>query len=137
MSKTSITFLDTEVYIKNNKLYTKIWRIKKTYRQTFLSINSERPKSLKTKIPYSQALNIKRICSKTTDSEYQLQELKKKTGNQGFNMKYIDQQFSKAKKRDRNKLLKEKQHTKKKFCQSFLPNINNIVRKHYSILSIS
>ena len=29
MSKTSITFLDTEVYIKNNKLYTKIYKKKK------------------------------------------------------------------------------------------------------------
>ena len=26
ISKTSISFLDTEVYIKNNKLYTKIYR---------------------------------------------------------------------------------------------------------------
>ena len=29
MSKTSITFLDTEVYIKNNKLYKKINKKKK------------------------------------------------------------------------------------------------------------
>ena len=130
MSKTSITFSDTEVYIKNNKLYTKIWRIKKTNRQTLFSINSERPKSLKTSIPYSQALKIKRICSKKTDSKYQLQELKKKACNQGYSMKYIDQQFSEAKTIDRNKLLKEKQHTKKKLCQSFLPNIKNIVWKH-------
>ena len=43
ISKTSLTFLDTEVYIKNNKLYTKIYR-KKTDRQTFVNINSEDPK---------------------------------------------------------------------------------------------
>ena len=64
ISKTSITFLDTEVYIKNNKLYTKTYR-KKTNRQIFLSINSEHLKSLKTSIPYSQALRIKIICLKT------------------------------------------------------------------------
>ena len=29
ISKTSITFLDIEVYIKNNKLYAKIYRKKK------------------------------------------------------------------------------------------------------------
>ena len=29
ISKTSITFLDTEVYVKNNKLYTKMYRKKK------------------------------------------------------------------------------------------------------------
>ena len=74
ISKTSI-FLDTEVYIKSNKLYTKIYR-KKTDRQTFININSEHSKSLKTSIPYSQALTIKRICSKTTDFKHHSQELK-------------------------------------------------------------
>ena len=59
ISKTSITFVDTAVYIKNNKLYTKIYR-KKTDLQTFLNIISEHPKSLKASIPYSQALRIKK-----------------------------------------------------------------------------
>ena len=71
ISKTSITFLDPEAYIKNSKLYTKIYR-KQTDCQTFLNINSEHAKSLKTSIPYSQALRIKRICSKTTDFEHHL-----------------------------------------------------------------
>ena len=66
ISKTSITFLDTEVYIKNNKLYTKICRRKETDRQTYLNVNSERPKPLKSSNPYIQALIIKRIFSKTT-----------------------------------------------------------------------
>ena len=57
--KERISFLDTEIYIKNNKLHTKIFR-KKTDCQTF---NSEHPKSLKNSIPYSQPLQIKRICS--------------------------------------------------------------------------
>ena len=37
-------------------------RIEKTDRQTFLKKSSECPKTLKTSIPYSQALRIKRIC---------------------------------------------------------------------------
>ena len=55
ISKTSISFLDTEMYIKNNKLYTKIYR-KYTNPQSFLHINSEHPKLLKDNTPYSQAL---------------------------------------------------------------------------------
>ena len=55
ISKERISFLDTEINIKNNKLHTKIFR-KKTNRQTFLNINSEHAKSLKNSIPYSQAL---------------------------------------------------------------------------------
>ena len=45
--KERISYLDTEIFIKNNKLHTKIFR-KKTDRQTFLNIESEHPKSLKT-----------------------------------------------------------------------------------------
>ena len=50
ISKTSISFLDTEVYIKNNKLYTKLYS-RQTDRQSFLHIYSEHPKSLKDSIP--------------------------------------------------------------------------------------
>ena len=38
ISKEIISFLDIEIYIKNNKLHTKIFR-KKTDRQTFLNVN--------------------------------------------------------------------------------------------------
>ena len=111
ISKTSITFLDTEVYIKNNKLNANIYR-KQTDRQTFLYINSEHPKPLKTSIPYRQALRIKGICSKTIDFEYHLQELKENLVNEGCNKISINQQFSKVKTIDRNELLKEKTHDK-------------------------
>ena len=143
ISKTSITFLNTEVYIKNNKLYPKIYR-KKKYRQTFLNIDSEHPKSLKTSIPYSQALRIKSICSKTTYFEYHLQKLTGRLENQGYNKKSIDQQFSKAKTIDRNQLLNEKTHDKETQNKTplvltynhFLPHISKIVRKHWNILNI-
>ena len=61
-SQSSISFLDTEIYINNNKLYTKICR-QKTDRQNCLHINSEHQKAFKESIPYSQALRVKRICS--------------------------------------------------------------------------
>ena len=67
---------------------------------------------MKTSIPFSQALRIKVICSKTTDFEYHLQELKERLVSQGYNKIYIDQQFSKIKTIDRNELLKEKTHDK-------------------------
>ena len=51
---------------------------KKTVCQTFLNINSEYPKYLKTSIPYNQALRIKRTCSKKADFEYHMLELKER-----------------------------------------------------------
>ena len=74
------------VYIKNSKLYTKIYR-KKTDCETSLNIDSKHPKSLETSIMYSQVLKIKRICSKLTDFEYHLQELKERLASQGYNKK--------------------------------------------------
>ena len=62
ISQSSIPFLCTEVYIKNNKLCTKICR-KETDRQNVLHINSEHAISLKSSIPYSQVLRVKRTCS--------------------------------------------------------------------------
>ena len=44
--KEKIAFLDTEIYITNNKLQTKIFG-KETDHQAFFNINSEHPKSLK------------------------------------------------------------------------------------------
>ena len=78
ISKASITLLDTEVYIKNNNMYTKILKEKKADLQKSRNINSQQPKSLKNIITYSHALPIKIICSKTTGFEYYLPELKER-----------------------------------------------------------
>ena len=76
ISHSSIPFLDTGVYIKNNKLYTKIYR-KETVRQNFLHINSEHPISLKNRISCSQVLRVKRTCSTIENFKLITQNLNK------------------------------------------------------------
>ena len=76
-SKTTISFLDPDMYIKNNKRYTKIYR-KQTDRQSSLHIDSEHPKSLKVSISYIQAIRIKRICATSQDFHYHCKELKQR-----------------------------------------------------------
>ena len=74
-----------------------------------------------------------------------MQKLKERLVNQGYNKKSIDQQFSKVNTTDRNELLKEKAHDKETQNKTllvltynrFLPNISNIVRKHWNIPNIS
>ena len=90
ISKERISFLDSVIYIKNNKLHTKIFK-KKTDHQTFLNINSEHPKSLKSSIPYSQALRIKRICSTKKDFDHHSRELKGRFLKQGYDQKLVDE----------------------------------------------
>ena len=102
--KERVQFLDTKINIKNNKLYTKKFR-KKTDRQIFLNINSEHSKSLKNRIPYSQALRIKRICSTKKDFYHQLRELRERFLKQGYDQKLVDEQLEKVDKLVRDDLL--------------------------------
>ena len=62
ISPTEIVFLDFIIYIKGNKLYTRL-HTKNTERHVYLNFNSEHPMSWKRSIPYSQFLRLKRIHS--------------------------------------------------------------------------
>ena len=92
ISKERISFLDTEIFIKNNKLHTKILR-RKSDHQAFLNIDSENLKSLKDSIPYSQALRIKRICSTKKDFDHHSIKLKERFLKQVYDQKLVDQQL--------------------------------------------
>ena len=105
--KKIILFLDTEIYIKNNKLHTKLFR-KKTYHQTFLNINLEHPILLKNSILYSQALRIKRICSTKKDFDHNSRELKERFLKQGYDQRLVDEQLEEVNKLVRDNLLQEK-----------------------------
>ena len=95
ISQTSITFLDTEVSIRNKKLVTKTYR-KSTHRQNFLHLNSEHPKSLKASISYSQTFRIKRICTTPNDFNRYCEEIKQMLVSQGHKPKLINKQVKAA-----------------------------------------
>ena len=76
VTKISITFLDKEVSIQNNKLTKIYW--KTTDCQNFLCIDSDHPKSLKDSILYSQARRIKWICTTPNDFNQYCEELKQR-----------------------------------------------------------
>ena len=85
--KASISFLDTEVYIKNNKLNTKIYT-KQINRPRLLHIDPEHPKSLRYSVPYSQALQIQRICAASKDFEVTVRSSKIDFLNKGITQSY-------------------------------------------------
>ena len=65
ISNKAVEFLDTTVYFnKSNQLQTKLYR-KPTERQNYLHRTSHNPE--KPNIPLSQALRIRRICSKEAE----------------------------------------------------------------------
>ena len=144
ISKERISFLDTEIYIKNNKLHTKIFR-KKRDCQTFLKINSEHPKWLKNSTSYSQTLQIKRICSTKRDLDSHSSELKERLLKQDYNQKLVDKQLEKVDKLARDVVLREKdQEQQDPKCipiipiyNQFLPNLTVVVCKNWNILQTS
>ena len=124
ISQSSIPFLNTEVYIKNSKLYAKIYR-KETDRQNFLRINSEHPISLKNSISYSQDLRVKRTRSTIENFKLYCSELK-----QGYKSDLLDKHISTVKILDRNKMLKEKVREKPKQTCIPLTLTYNLFSKH-------
>ena len=84
-SKERIVFLNTEIYLHNGKLHTKIYR-KETDRQIYLHIKSEHPKSLK-----DQAIQIKQISSNQVDLKNSLQEMKNNFVKQGYHSLLINE----------------------------------------------
>ena len=87
ISNEAVEFLDTTVYIdKNNQLQTKLYR-KPTDRQNYLHRTSHHPEKLnniKTNIPFSQALRIRRICSKEAEFDSSSYALKAAFVKRGY-----------------------------------------------------
>ena len=138
ISQSNIFNLDTEVYVKINKLYTKIGR-KETERQNFLHISSEHPISLKNSIPHSQVLRAKHTCSTIENFKLYCSELKQKFIEKGHKSDLLDKHISTVQKLDRNEMLKKKVREKpKQACiplpltltyNLFCPNISKVIRK--------
>ena len=134
-----IEFLDTLVYIdEQNKLQTTLFR-KSSDRQNFLNAKSEHPYSLKKSIPYSQALRIRRICSTFQDYHSHSRKLIEQFVDKGYK-KDVIQQIQKVDQLDRKQLPhQQKRHDKKCLPLSVahsqaLPNLKNILAKHWHIL---
>ena len=89
-SQSSICFLDTELYIKNNKLWTK------------------HPIALKNSIRYSQVLRVKRTCSTIENFKLYCLKLKQKFIEKGYKSGFLDKHISIVEKLDGNEMLKEK-----------------------------
>ena len=126
-----IEFLDILVHIdEQNKLQTTLFR-KSSDRQNVLTPKSEHPYSLKKSIPYSQALRIRRICSTFQDYHSHSRKLIEQSDNKPI--RKVDQL-------DRKQLFhQQKRHDKQCIPLSVtysraLPNLKNILTKHWHIL---
>lgn len=65
-SRSTLTFLDVEVFEENQRLTTTLHR-KSTDRNTILHYQSSHPNNLKNNLPYGQLLRIRRNCARKED----------------------------------------------------------------------
>ena len=139
ISKKSIDFLDTIVYIKNRRLHTTIFT-KPTDKQNYLHYKSEHPLPLKNSILFGQILRIKRICSEAKEFMKNCTKMLSKFTLRGYPKIITQQAYHKTFPLQRNNLLKTKM---KKRSQRIplvvtynrtLPPLDAIVDKHWYIL---
>ena len=127
---------------KNNQLLTKLYR-KPTDRQNYLHRTSHHPEKLKTNIPFSQALRLRRICSRGAEFDSSGYALKAAFVKRGYSDSEVKEQVNRAKAIIREDTL----HSKEKkesfgipFVTTFnrtLPPLAAIFRKHWSLLSLN
>ena len=80
---------------ENNNIRTTLY-CKSTGQQAFLHAKSEHPRSLKTRIPYSQALRLKTICSTSTEFDKNCAIIKQKFLDRQYEEDVLDEQIKKV-----------------------------------------
>ena len=138
---TSIPFLDTQCQIENNKIIVDLYK-KPTDRNMYLLPSSCHPNSITKNIPYSLALRIVRICSKTTTRDQRLSELREMLLDRDYKASIVDAAIVKAKAVDRSEALKRVYKPKTTKRPVFvvrhdprLPSVAKIVNKHWRTMT--
>ena len=108
----------------------------------YLLHTSCHPSHIKTSILFSLALRIRRICSTTKKFKQRTNELLEFLCKRGHRRQYLQSQINKAFQISRRDTLFYKSKTKNTdrpvFVTTYnpsLPNLNNVIRKYYPILT--
>ena len=115
---------------------------KPTDRQNYLHAKSAYPLSLEKRIPYSQALRIKRVCSTFDEYKKHSNDLVKRFVEKGYKENIIRNQIDKVDNLERSTLLNKTNAVRKNvipFSVTYsptLPNTREIINKHCYILNI-
>ena len=103
-SRTSVSFLDTEVHLDNNHLYTNLY-VKPTDRNNYLPFDSAHPYHCKKGLPYGQFLRMRRICSRVEDYHCHCVNKAALLRQKGYPQSLMDDAYTKARDKNRDELL--------------------------------
>ena len=108
VSPRKIAFLDAMLYKDKNNNIQMTWYCKPTDQQAFLNTKSEHPRSLKSSIPYSQALRLKTICSTSTEFDKNCAIIKQKFLHQQYKEEVLDEQIKTVGRIERKELFENR-----------------------------
>ena len=86
--------------------------IKETNKQLFLDYNSNHPEHCTKSIPYSQGLRVIERCTNHQEAEHHLANLKSKFEDRNYPTDLINEQFERARRKDRNALIHQQRRKK-------------------------
>ena len=134
--------LDLTLHLRDGFIVTDIYS-KPTDSHLYLPFSSSHPSHCKRAIPFGVALRIKRNCSTDDFLQTRCEEYKGYLRFQNYPADLVDKQFDKAFKIPRPELLNKKVKAVKKVFppvldyNPILPDIQNIIRKHFHLLRSS
>ena len=142
ISKTSIPFLDTHIYINENRQLQTTLFTKPTDTHNYLHYKSAHPRHLRNSLPYSQALRLRRICTKDSELRSHCKQMEANFIRRGYHTEILHEQINKAITTPRETTLQKtlKERTKGiplvTTFNSTLPQIGKILRERWDILKI-
>ena len=142
ISKTSIPFLDTRIHIDENRQLQTTLFTKPTDTHNYLHHKSAHPRHLKNSLPYSQALRLRRICTKYDELHSNCKQMEEHFLRRGYHKENLQDQIRKAILTPRDTTLKKvtkEQSTRIPLVTMFnstLPQIGKILRVRWDILNI-
>ena len=135
-SRTSVSFLDTEVHLDNNRIYTTLY-IKPTDRNNYLPFDSAHLYHCKKGLPYDQFLRIRRKCSWEEDYCHYCMNKAALLRQKGYPQSLINEAYIKARDKVLDGLLKPKFPKKTYMTTTFNPAYDGLrsqVRKTWDLL---
>ena len=143
-STKSIAFLDTLIYVDENRHLQTTLYTTPTDTHNYLHSKSCHPKHLKDSLPYSQALRLKRICSQNNELNIHCEKLKRQFIARGYKPDIIKDKVHKVvalKREDTLKLTNNDKNNTSRIpsittFNMTLPPITNIIHKRWDILKL-
>ena len=139
ISETSVTFLDINISVQDNKLATSV-HYKPTDSHSYLLYSSSHPSHVKDSIPYSQFLRLRRLCSKDSDFNSKCDEMSNFFSERGYPDSILSKALNRVQNVNRESALESSASDNEEripFTLTFHPNnlaARNVVLRNFKIL---